>query len=51
MKQAKIDDANSSVKYGPKTNSWSLTNGTSYYDKTLQCVPHVYTVKHTLDFF
>ncbi|KAH9935651.1 uncharacterized protein B0H18DRAFT_976693 [Fomitopsis serialis] len=31
----KIDDASSNVKYGPKSTDWSLTNGTSYYDKTL----------------
>ncbi|TFY60552.1 hypothetical protein EVJ58_g5079 [Rhodofomes roseus] len=30
-----IDDASTNVKYGPQSNSWSTTNGTSYYDKTL----------------
>ncbi|KZT72234.1 hypothetical protein DAEQUDRAFT_723438 [Daedalea quercina L-15889] len=30
-----IDDANSSVKYGPNSNSWISTNGTDYFDKTL----------------
>ena len=41
VKSTNIDDADKSIQYGPQTNSWSLTNGTSYFDKTLQWV-HAY---------
>lgn len=51
VKQAKIDDADHSVTYGPQTNSWSLTNGTSYFNKTLQCVSLLYVVYHTIDLY